>query len=715
MSISNITGVDGKIIPGVLPNPYPFPASAGLGDVLAVSGNGGNPIGGAPQSMTNIGNIGCANITAPFGAIQALDTSLIEDAGGLGNIGIIPNNNLSLLPQNNLIIKGAQTKGSILVGDGTSTKELIVPVAPALPNGSVLILDSTQPLGVKWGGESGDINSITPGNNIDISGPSANPIVALQSPLTATLALGAVSMTAGNPATQTNAFYTNSNTQYIASATAGGNLLAVYGAGYISLFDPLNNQKSIGMTAGTGIQLTDQTTPPQIVDNTITDTQVQIKSVNGLTSSLTQATLTNQALQYVNTDSTITPTLTNTSTYDNCSRTAVSLNNSTGETATRTEIIDFNLQNKQEQTLVNGNNTTTIKSNCELDFSNYPYSYFQLNTTDINTINTGFGATSTFSQAEMSSIYENFIPGSEAQHTGNIISQVSGSSMTLSANDITAGATQVLNVSCSPAIDARIDHSSTGFSPTKNLVISSSGRIDLQSTNLSSDANGLEVNSTNVGGQANPLLVLQNSNTTAGAVVFETYKNDAPTSTGGDAIGAWSAYCNATTGVSPLKTEMTRISAVANGVGAGNNDGSLLLACKVNSSAAPVNFINCNGGAAPSGEIQLFKPINVVGNSIRTSQGDITLDTTASTGTGLITMSAKADVDITGTSCAVSSVSGGNTGALFTNAGSVELEATNTLIFTGAGLQSNTAGGNSGEHLVITLNGVVYKIKLELP
>jgi hypothetical protein len=40
---------------------------------------------------------------------------------------------------------------------------------------------------------------------------------------------------------------------------------------------------------------------------------------------------------------------------------------------------------------------------------------------------------------------------------------------------------------------------------------------------------------------------------------------------------------------------------------------------------------------------------------------------------------------------------------------------TENLTFTGAGLQSDSAGGNSGEHLVITLNGVQYKIKLELP
>jgi hypothetical protein len=40
---------------------------------------------------------------------------------------------------------------------------------------------------------------------------------------------------------------------------------------------------------------------------------------------------------------------------------------------------------------------------------------------------------------------------------------------------------------------------------------------------------------------------------------------------------------------------------------------------------------------------------------------------------------------------------------------------TTELIFTGAALESSTAGGNSGQHLVITLNGNQYKIKLENP
>jgi hypothetical protein len=46
--------------------------------------------------------------------------------------------------------------------------------------------------------------------------------------------------------------------------------------------------------------------------------------------------------------------------------------------------------------------------------------------------------------------------------------------------------------------------------------------------------------------------------------------------------------------------------------------------------------------------------------------------------------------------------------------GSTTIEG-NQLIFTGANLESNTSSGSSGQHLVITLNGVVYHIDLKNP
>jgi hypothetical protein len=72
------------------------------------------------------------------------------------------------------------------------------------------------------------------------------------------------------------------------------------------------------------------------------------------------------------------------------------------------------------------------------------------------------------------------------------------------------------------------------------------------------------------------------------------------------------------------------------------------------------------------------------------------------------------DYDALGNNTFISVKDGGKEINLFTNAGNIFFDA-DALIFTGASLQSNTSGGNSGEHLVITLNGSQYKIKLENP
>ena len=254
MSISNILGFDGKLLPSVFPtvNPYPPLAPAGLGDVLQVNNSAATPFGAIPQSITNVATLGCADIVAPFGTIQSFNSSLIQSAGGLGHLGILPVNNLTL--------KGCQTKGSMLVGDGTSSKELIVPVAPALPNGSVLILDSNEALGVRWGGEAGDINSITPGNNIDITGPTANPIVALKAPLTSTLNMGAVAITdsagavgvSGQVLTAGTGGQTLWGTNGVSSITAGTNI-SITGTAAV----PIVNLGTLGVLTSTlnaGIQ-----------------------------------------------------------------------------------------------------------------------------------------------------------------------------------------------------------------------------------------------------------------------------------------------------------------------------------------------------------------------------------------------------------------------------------------------------------------------------
>ena len=308
MSVSNILGKDGKIVEGVLPNPYPFPATAGLGAVLAVNNSANDPITGQPLSIFDVSTMSASLITAPFGTIQALGADLIEDAGGLGNTAIIPNNNLSLLPQNNIIIKGAQTKGSLLVGDGTSTKELIVPVAPALPNGSVLILDSTTALGVRWGGESGDINSITPGNNIDITGPTANPIVAVRNPLNATLNLGSQNVSGGLGLATPNSVWNYQGLNFFTGGPGGGPVEGQYLPNSISLTTPLTNSGSVAIQpTSMAIQGPSTSTPTSTI---ITPTLTTIQVINGPTTETAKTTLTPNAIatSYENT-TTPAPTL----------------------------------------------------------------------------------------------------------------------------------------------------------------------------------------------------------------------------------------------------------------------------------------------------------------------------------------------------------------------------------------------------------------------
>jgi len=214
MSISNILGTNGKIINGVLPDPYPFPASAGLGEVLAVNSSAANPITTLPQNATDFDLLGCKEIATGK---------------------VFQFNNLSLQigdPTDTLIIKGATTKGSMLAGDGVKTESLIVgadglflkadsgsslgltwaaaagspgptgPTGPQGPTGATGPQGDTGPTGPTGPtgatgatGPQGIPTTITAGSNIGVAGTASVPIVSVLNPLTSTLNLGTQSIT----------------------------------------------------------------------------------------------------------------------------------------------------------------------------------------------------------------------------------------------------------------------------------------------------------------------------------------------------------------------------------------------------------------------------------------------------------------------------------------------------------------------------------------
>jgi hypothetical protein len=123
---------------------------------------------------------------------------------------------------------------------------------------------------------------------------------------------------------------------------------------------------------------------------------------------------------------------------------------------------------------------------------------------------------------------------------------------------------------------------------------------------------------------------------------------------------------------------------------------TLALAHTDNANGKSIGIQNTRAGV---GEISWTNTIDSNPLNITSNQS---LNLTAQ---GAVGISSQANTDITS--------AGGNIN-FFANTATITF-ATTALDFTGAGLQSNTSSGNSGEHLVITLNGVQYKIALQNP
>jgi hypothetical protein len=147
-----------------------------LQEVL-IQGNDANNL-----DIVNGGTFGCDALSTPFGFINSLDASVLGDISTTG---------LSINPNGTLKIKGATTKGSLLVGDGTNTIEL-----PTATNGLFLKTNSGTTSGLEWGSGGGGVSSITAGLNIGVDAtiPSA-PVVRVLNPLTSTLNLGTQAIT----------------------------------------------------------------------------------------------------------------------------------------------------------------------------------------------------------------------------------------------------------------------------------------------------------------------------------------------------------------------------------------------------------------------------------------------------------------------------------------------------------------------------------------
>ena len=260
-----------------LPNPYPYPASAGLGEVLQVNNSALTPLGAIPQDATDFNTIGCIKI----------------ETGTVGQ-----GNNLALVigeAGDNLQIKGATLLGSILAGNGANTETL-----PLGTNGYVLTADSTAGVGVKWNPAGGaGVASITAGTNIGVSNtiPTA-PVVSLLSPLTAELNVGSQSIrdsagavgTSGQVLTAGTGAQTLWGTNGVSSITAGTNI-SITGTASVPVVN-LGTAGVLTSTLNTGTQNVQGTSTQFTLTNG--GSQANVQANLGFTSAV-QATPTTKA------------------------------------------------------------------------------------------------------------------------------------------------------------------------------------------------------------------------------------------------------------------------------------------------------------------------------------------------------------------------------------------------------------------------------------
>ena len=184
-------------------------------------------------------------------------------------------------------------------------------------------------------------------------------------------------------------------------------------------------------------------------------------------------------------------------------------------------------------------------------------------------------------------------------------------------------------------------------SATWATILAGGGAGTLQQTlDLGNTATGLNaligLTNSGVGYTSNPQLTLNNSNATAGATTgvpsVEYYKSGR-NAVAGDTIASQSFYGNDDAGT---KTEFVRIETLSQNVSSGGNkDGSVVFKTLVNN--AFNSILTLNGS---SQEIEIGKPLDLNGNAIKTSSADISIDATASSGTGQIILNPKATSNV---------------------------------------------------------------------
>lgn len=237
-----------------------------------------------------------------------------------------------------------------------------------------------------------------------------------------------------------------------------------------------------------------------------------------------------------------------------------------------------------------------------------------------------------------------------------------------------------------------ITYSTTGIlkslGATSMGITSSTGEIDitpLAGSNLDLNVSGagkLHIVQTGTGGQSQPAISVENNNGNANEVHIDIYKNSNSPAIN-DNIGVIGFHANSSTGV---KTNYAQITTTINDPTNASQNGSLSVACCVNSST-PTEFFRFNGGL---GTNQVYKNIDLLTNSLTTSTGTLSITQPQSSGALNITTSGSS-----GTIGISASGSGSN----------MNLLATQNMNLTGSNIIQLSAGTTNGISVIQSTGG----------
>jgi hypothetical protein len=213
------------------------------------------------------------------------------------------------------------------------------------------------------------------------------------------------------------------------------------------------------------------------------------------------------------------------------------------------------------------------------------------------------------------------------------------------------------------------------FTSANNVSQEAFNFIGAQSINNS--LNPLSVQSSGSTGILTPTLTLTNTASSATGVALRTYKNKGTPGSNADVLFQHSAFGKNSADV---EKEFTRTTHTIRDATASLEDSSIEMGCFVN--GVFTNILQLNGN---ENEINALKPLDMTGNNIRTTTGNLAINVSSSATAGaVLTLATKNNVPGSGLG----------------------------LSLTGDTLLSATAGGSSGQHLCLSINGTVYKIAL---